>query len=326
MLNPVHLRTLTAVLHAGSFAAAARRLGYTGSAVSQQIAALERVVKLPLFERGAHTITPTPAARYLVLRAFDVLSALDALEEDVRGLCEGAIGRLRLGSFPTASQRLLPIALAAYAQAHPAVETLLDEGEPDELIPLIRAGELDVALVYRYDLVPRDWPRDLEEVALLEEELLLLLPERHPLAAAETVALGDLKQETWVATREGTAGASCLHVLCAQAGYQPQVDYRSNDYGVIRGFVRSGLGVALVPALAHLPSEGVVATALDGVEARRRITAVHRSATTNPTVTGAVRALRQAAAQLREAQELLPPHPQMSALDRFLPVQTLRDA
>ncbi|MFI7700492.1 LysR family transcriptional regulator [Nonomuraea sp. NPDC049480] len=298
MLNPLHLRTLTAVLNAGSFAAAARRLGYTGSAVSQQVAALERAVKLPLFERGAQTITPTPAARYLVSRAYDVLAALDALEEDVRGMSEGTIGRLRLGSFPTASQRLLPIALASYACTHPAVETVLDEGEPDELIPLVRAGELDVALVYRYDLVPRAWPRDLQEIRLLEEELLLLLPERHSLAAAETAALDDLKQETWVATRQGTAGASCLRRLCALAGYEPRVDYRSNDYAVIAGLVRSGLGVALVPALAYAPGEGVVAVRLDAIAARRRIAAVHRS--TNPAVTGAVWSLCQAAARLGE--------------------------
>ncbi|MEV5707458.1 LysR family transcriptional regulator [Actinoallomurus sp. NPDC052274] len=300
MLNPVHLRTLTAVLDAGSFADAARRLGYTASAVSQQIAALERAVKMPLFERGAHTIRPTPAAVYLVRRAVDALSALEALEEDVRGMAEGRIGRLRLGSFPTASQRLLPIGLAAYARAYPSVEILLDEGEPDELIPLVRAGELDLALVYRYDLVPRAWPRDLEETPLLGEDLLLLLPERHPLAAAEEVALGDLEHETWVAAREGTAGASCLRRLCAQAGFEPQLDYRSNDYGVIHGFVRSGLGVALVPALAHLPGAGVVATRLGGTAARRHVIAVHRPAAVNPAVTGAVRTLRQAAARLAE--------------------------
>jgi DNA-binding transcriptional LysR family regulator len=180
------------------------------------------------------------------------------------------------------------------------VEILLDEGEPDELIPLVRAGELDLALVYRYDLVPRAWPRDLKETRLLAEELLLLLPERHPLAAAGAVALGDLADETWVAAREGTAGVSCLRRLCAQAGYDPQLDYRSNDYSVIRGFVRSGLGVALVPALAHQAGEGVVATRLDGIEARRHVLAVHRPATANPAVTGAVDVLRQAAARLAE--------------------------
>lgn len=300
MLNPVHLRTLTAVLHAGSFADAARQLGYTGSAVSQQIAALERAVRMPLFERGAHTISPTPAAVYLVQRADEVLSALDALEEDVRGMCEGRIGRLRLGSFPTASQRLLPSGLASYARSYPMVEILLDEGEPDELIPLVRAGDLDMALVYRYDLVARAWPQDLAETSLLEEELLLLLPERHPLTTAQTIALDDLRHETWVAAREGTAGASCLIRLCEQAGYQPQIDYRSNDYSVIRGFVRSGLGVALVPALAHLPSEGVITTRIGGIAVRRRVAAVHRPAAANPAVTGAVDTLRQAAAWLAD--------------------------
>ncbi len=118
MLNPLHLRTLTTVLQTGSFAVAARRLGYTPSAVSQQIAALERAVRLPLFEREARIIRPTPAATFLATRGQEVLAALGALQDDVRGLADGAIGTIRLGSFPTASQHLLPAALAALAVSH----------------------------------------------------------------------------------------------------------------------------------------------------------------------------------------------------------------
>ena len=108
MLEPLHLRTLSTVLQTGSFAAAARRLGYTPSAVSQQIAALERAIRLPLFEREARSIRPTPAAAFLSTRGQEVLATLGALQDDLRGLADGSIGTVRLGSFPTAGEHLLP--------------------------------------------------------------------------------------------------------------------------------------------------------------------------------------------------------------------------
>jgi DNA-binding transcriptional LysR family regulator len=298
MLNPVHLRTLAAVIRSGSFADAARCLGYTGSAVSQQIAALERAVKVPLFERGAHSVRPTQAAEFLSRRARDALAALDALYDDVRRIEAGRVGRLRLGSFPTASERLLPIGLAEYGPAHPGVEIRLDEGEPDELLPLLAEGEVDLALAFCYDGVARTWPRDVRATPLLHEDLLLLLPRDHRMAGAGEVDLAELGEETWVATKEGTAAAACVSRLCAGAGFAPGIDYRSNDYAVIRGFVSAGLGIALVPALGYRPSEAVMATRLAGVVARRHITALHRVATANPVVADAVHTLRRAAERL----------------------------
>jgi DNA-binding transcriptional LysR family regulator len=118
MLNPLHLRTLIAVLRTGSFAEAARRLGYTGSAVSQQMASLERAAKLSLFERDAHGIRPTPTADFLAQRAQEVLAAFGEFEDDVQAMSEGSVGRVRLGSFPTASQQLLPLALSVFVQSH----------------------------------------------------------------------------------------------------------------------------------------------------------------------------------------------------------------
>src|SRR3712207_3482572 len=158
MLNPLHLRTLTTVLQTGSFALAARRLGYTPSAVSQQIAALERAARLPLFERAARSIRPTPAATYLAAHGQEAIGALGSLQEDPGGLAEGTSGTVRLGSFPTASEHLLPTALASLAVSHASVEVLLDEGEPVELAPRVHDGDLDLALVYRYTRVPARYP------------------------------------------------------------------------------------------------------------------------------------------------------------------------
>jgi DNA-binding transcriptional LysR family regulator len=179
MLDPLHLRTLTTVLQTGSFAVAARQLGYTPSAVSQQIAALERAVRLPVFERGARSVRPTPAAALLAVRGQEVLAALGVLQDDLRAFAEGSSGRGPLGSFPTASRYLLPGALAA---SHPAVEVVLDEGEPDELAPRVRGGDLDIALVHRYTRVPGRRPRALSVTPLLREDPVLLLPAGRPLA------------------------------------------------------------------------------------------------------------------------------------------------
>lgn len=302
MLNPVHLRTLVAVVRTGSFADAARQLGYTGSAVSQQVAALERTVKLPLFERAAHSIRPTPAAEFLAQRARDALATLTALEDDLGGMAQGSVGRLRIGSFPTASERLLPEALASFLLDRPSVEILLDEGEPDELIARLEDGELDIALVYRYDLVPRAWPRALLARPLVDEELVLLLPAGHRLTEQTTVTLADLASEKWVSTREATAGATCLQRLCAAERFDPVVAVRSNDYDVIRGFVRSGLGIALVPALSHIPSEGVCSSTRLDLTVQRHVVLLHRTARLNPAVTSALTSMESAATRLIETR------------------------
>lgn len=301
MLNPVHLRTLVAVIRAGSFADAARQLGYTGSAVSQQIAALERSVRVPLFERSAHSVRPTPAAEFLARRARDSLTTLRALEDDVAGMAQGTVGRIRVGSFPTASERLLPDALAHLREQHPAVEVLLDEGETDDLVHRLGDGEIDLALVYRYDFVPRPWPRSLGVRHLLREQLVLLLPPGHPRSEG-TLRLGDLRDEPWISTREGTAGALCLTRLCSREGFEPQIAVRSNDYDVISAFVRAGLGIALVPALSHEPTDEVVARRVEDVTAHRHVSALHRSLRHNPAVAGAVDSLQRSAEHLVELQ------------------------
>ena len=300
MLNPLHLRTFIVVLRTGSFAEAARSLGYTGSAVSQQISSLERAVKMSLFEREAHGIRPTPSAGFLADRAQNVLAAFASFEEEVRAMSEGNFGRVRLGSFPTASQQLLPLSLSTFARTHPEVGIDLDEGEPDSLVPLLLDRDLDLAIVYRYDLVPQTWPKALKAEPLLHEDLVLLLPPGHRFAGSE-ITLADLGKETWVATGERTSCARSLRRACAAAGFEPDVHYRSDDYDVIRRFVSSGLGVALVPALGHVI--GSIATAdiatatVADLSVRRHVVALHAPSTVNPAVKGAVAALKAASAE-----------------------------
>jgi DNA-binding transcriptional LysR family regulator len=293
MLQPMQLRTLQEVLLTGSFAEAGARLGFTPSAVSQQIAALERSTGLALFDRGPRSVRPTTAARALSIRVKTMLSELDVLEREIRAMAIGGRGVARVGSFPTASAGLLPAALARLKRSNPGLEVLLDEAEPQELVPRLGAGMLDLVLVYEYDTVPQFWSNEFERTPLLRESLVLLVAASHRAASANAgpVNLANLSDQTWAASRDDTSGARSLERLCASAGFAPKVAYRSNDYNVIRGLVKAGLGVALIPALAHLddPQTPVVDVVAEG--AGRSVFALHRQGDTNPALGAILNAL-----------------------------------
>ncbi|MFG1687731.1 LysR family transcriptional regulator [Nonomuraea sp. NPDC049269] len=296
MLNPTHLLTLEVVCRTGSFAIAARELGYTSSGVSQQMAGLERACGLLLFERQAHGIRPTAAADQLVERAGRVLAVLGEFEDEIRDLAAGRVGRLRLGSFPTASVRLVPDALTDLVAGHPAAEILLEEGEPDELAQMLVNGELDAALLYEYGHVPQRWPTELVTVPLLREALLLLTQHQRANTGEATARLPALRAAQWITSREGTAGAISLERLCAAAGFAPAITRRSDNYDVVRQLVGAGLGVAVVPALGHVPDERVHAEPIASHLAHRRVLVAHRAANVNPLLQPALRAIKAAVA------------------------------
>ncbi len=290
MDRPQHLRTLQVVCRTGSFAVAARELGYTSSAVSQQIAALERDSGLTLFERQAHGVRPTAVAYQLVELSRPVLASLEELDHQVRRLATGALGRIRVGSFPTASVRIVPPVLSAFAVEHPGAEVSLVEGEPDELVDRLVDGRLDVSLLYEYGLCPRQWPAGVVTRALLHEDLLLLRPGDAP----RTAELAELREHRWIASREGTDGALSLTRLCAAAGFAPVIAYRSNDYDVVRELVAATGGVAVVPALGHTPDPRVAASRLSQRGAHRTVLVAHRGSP-NPLLDGFLTVLRRAA-------------------------------
>ncbi len=297
MLDPVHLVTLQAVLRTGSFAAAAAELQYTPSAVSQQMSSLERSCGIALFERLPRQAAPTAAARALGARSADILAGLRSAELEIATLARGEAGEVRIGCFPTAGARVLPRALAALATSHPDIDIHLDEGEPGDLEPAVLARDLDLALVYRYDLVPVEHAPGLLVTTLFAESLSILLPaaeDAHPPGAR--LRVNTLRERTWVAPLEGSAGAVNLDRLCALAGFSPRIAYRSNDYSVVRGLVGAGLGVAIVPGLA-LPEPDGNDPALQvhpvvGRQVGRRVLAVHRASDRNPLLAPVLAALQ----------------------------------
>ena len=207
---------------------------------------------------------------------------------------------VRFGAFPTVSELLLPSILAHFATTRPTIEFDLIESEPDALVPLVQDVEVDVALVYEFDVLPKRWPSELRVSELLEEDLLLLLPPQHRLNAASEVTFADLADETWVSSDEQTQSARCLRRLAGSHGVEPAVAYRSNDYNVICRLVAAGLGVALIPALGVRPESGVTSRKIADVAAMRRVAAITRQSSEASAVSTVLEALHAAAARLAE--------------------------
>ncbi len=244
-----HLRVLRAVAATGSFSAAGRELGCTQPAVSQQIKALEASVGTPLLVRTGREMRLTQAGEALVRHAVGILAGLTAAHEEVVAIAGLRAGRVRLVSFPSGSSTLVPTALAALRAAHPGTRVLLEEAEPPKSVEMLRDGDCDVALAFRYEGAAgaEEWA-DLVVRPLLRDRLVGLVPEGHRLARAESVAIGELAGEPWIAGCPRCRGQ--LVEACESAGFTPRIDFATDDYPAVVGLVGAGLGVAVLPELA----------------------------------------------------------------------------
>lgn len=238
------------VARQGSISAAARSLGWTQPAVSQHLRALERQTGVALLLRGAGGVELTEPGRVLLERAEAVAGQLHMAEEELAHLTDLRRGRVRLAAYPSGAATLVPPALAALRDQHPEVDVSLAEAEPPEAVALLRAGEVDVALVFGYDEAASEvapgpglvWRR------LGREPVDLVLPAEHPLARRRSVPVAALAQEPWVVGCE-RCRAHALAV-CAAAGFEPEVRHVTDDYVVVQNLVAVGLGVALLPRSA----------------------------------------------------------------------------
>jgi DNA-binding transcriptional LysR family regulator len=307
MLNPVHLETFVDVMRTGSLALTARRLGYTPSAVSQQIAALERATRVKLFERSASAVRPTTAAHQVLEEVQAALGGVRTLEASLQALASGENGVVRLGSFPSASQRLVPALLARLQRASAGLQVQLDEAEPKELAAMARASELDLALVYAYDHVPEQ-PHEGETVELvLTERLALVAASGHSAVDDGRTSLAALAGEPWIATRKGSAAHAVLQRVCAQHDFEPRISHQTNDYAVIQELVAAGLGIAIVPALAVVPDPRRVVAPLDDRRAVRRIKTCIYARDPSPAVIEVLRCLRSSVRSVAADDPLLEP-------------------
>ncbi|HYM46647.1 MAG TPA: LysR family transcriptional regulator [Solirubrobacteraceae bacterium] len=243
------LRVLKEVAYRGSISSAADALSYTQSAVSQQISALEAETGMTLLERHARGVRLTAAGQTLVGHAEGILARLEAAEASLSAIAGLRGGRLRMASFPTAGATLMPLAIATFRASYPDVELTLAEGEPEEIVPRLRAGELDLALLFEFAL--QTPPHEgMTRTELLEDPMYLALPREHELAGKERLRLEDLAEEAWVQTSRASPCARHVVRCCHAAGFEPNVSFESDDYQTVQGLVAAGVGVALIPELA----------------------------------------------------------------------------
>ena len=303
MLSLASIRTLAAVVETGSFAAAAARLDYSPAAVSHQMAALERSLGLTLFERGAHSIRVTDAARHLHQRATELALLLEQVHREAQLLSDGQAGRIRLGTFPSASGLLLARSIARFLVRRRGVSVTIEEGEPYDLVPALAQARCDLALVFRYDLVPPIWQSGLDGLQatdLLVEPLHLIAAAQHRLAAATDVSISDLAGETWIANREPTAAHACLLACTARAGFTPEIAFTSDNFDAVLALVREGLGVAIVPGLALTRgTAGVRIIPVRDSLPRRHVCALTRDGERSPLVSAFLANLADTAAALQ---------------------------
>ena len=277
MLDVKRMAVLREVVARGSFSAAADSLHLSQSAVSQQVAALEREVGLQLLERTSEGPKLTAAGEKLAGHADAVISRLDEAERELAEIAGLEGGRVKVVSFPTASATLMTLAMSEFRRLHPGIELQFTEGEPEESLPAIRRGDYDVGLIFDYPDAPADLGRDVDAEMIYEDLMRVALPPGHPLAASKKVKIADLAGEEWLC---GDKPSSCrAHVLsaCRNAGFEPKISFETDDYQVLQGLVAAGLGVGLLPSLAY-QDPGVELREIAGENPIRRIWSVARPA------------------------------------------------
>jgi molybdate transport repressor ModE-like protein len=245
-----HLAALEAVSREGSFGRAATALGYTQSAVSQQIATLERIVGEKLIERpgGPKPVSLTEAGRLLLRHAEAIVARIAAAQADLTALHDGEAGTLRVGIYQSIGQRILPDLMRRYAAAWPLVEVTLTESASDEeLLQLVERGELDLTFA---DLPLIEGP--FEFVELLRDPWLLVVPKDSPLADRATPPpLREIAQLDLIGFRQ------CRSMTQIEAALRRPIDFvfRSDHNGTVQGLVGAGVGAALLPSLAVDPND-----------------------------------------------------------------------
>lgn len=266
------IRVLCQVADSGSFAAAARALGMTQSAVSQHIGALEGVVGLPLVQRGTRPIELTEAGAALVRYGTVMLTQLDGAEQTLGEIGGRLAGRLRLGSFPTALVSFVGEALVRLRTQRPALQLTVVDEHMQGLVPRVESGELDLAVVFdHHQGLPGKVLGGLSHVTLFDDPYRALLPVGHRYATTTGhLSLRALAGDPWIGGRTGSTWFRIVQHACRTAGFEPTTILATDDYRAVQAFVAAGLGVAVVPGLAagH-PLPGIVVRELQSAPSRR---------------------------------------------------------
>jgi molybdate transport repressor ModE-like protein len=295
-----HLAALEAIAEHGSFGRAAAALGYTQSAVSQQLATLERLVGERLVERpgGPRPVELTEAGRLLLRHAEAIVARLQAARADMEALRAGEAGTLRVGAFQSAGARILPELLRRYTAAWPRVEVRLEEAEDDSLLSQIEHGDLDLAFV----MLPVE-DAALETVELVRDPYVLVTQADSPLARAATPpTFREIGAMPLIGYRTCLGGQQVEERLRA-AGVAPRMAFRSDDNLTLQAMVATGIGIALVPRLTVNEADDRIAVIELGDRVPPRLIGLawHRDRYRSPAALAFVDAARELCSELQEA-------------------------
>ena len=288
MIDVRRLRLLLELTRRGTVTAVAEALAYTPSAVSQQLAALEREAGVPLLERTGRRVALTPAGMVLAGYAESVLATLEEASAALAATRDALTGPLRIGAFPSAARVILPPALVALGRDHPGLDLMVTELDPVDVPGALRSGALDIALTFVYDYVPAAPDPALDTEPLLEEVVYLAT------ADPTRTSIEDCGDASWIAGSPGTFCHSLVLRACEASGFTPRIRHYADDFGTVLALVAAGQGVSLIPQLGLTGAPPQVT--LTPLASRRRSSIACRKGTRHhPAVAAFVETIRRPA-------------------------------
>ncbi|MCN9239363.1 LysR substrate-binding domain-containing protein [Streptomyces sp. RY43-2] len=294
MLDLQRLRALHALSVHGTVGAAATALGYTPSAVSQQIAKLERETRTVLLEREGRGVRLTPEAHQLAATAQELLAIVERAETELEERRGRPAGRLAVAAFASAARGLLPSVLAALATRHPALDARLTEVDPHLSVDLVAKGMVDLAVVHDWDIAPLPAPPGVEQAVIGDDLCDLIVPAGHPFAGRSSVRREELSGERWVCQPPGRVCHDWLVRTLRADGHEPDLVHQAEENPTLVALVAAGLGVALIPRLGRGPlPEGAVEVPLDPMPVRRLYALWRAGAARRPAIAETVRTLQE---------------------------------
>lgn len=294
------LNVLRVVAARGTVTAAAEALNFSPSAVSHQLRSLASDLGVPLLEQDGRGIRLTGAARVLLEHADDLYALWEEIRGELADTDPDQIRSLRLCGFSTAASALLPYAAAQVRTTHPHCTVRIIEADPEECFDLLLARQADLAVVVATAAIPPSTDTRFDQEALVDDPLDLLVPADHPLAGRASVLLSEAAHEPWIMDRPGRPHHGLVLTACAAAGFTPSVAHVSSEWDTGAALVGAGLGVALIPRLARIPTgDRIVRVPLRGdpTPARHILTGVRRGSRRQPAIATALRALEGIADQ-----------------------------
>jgi DNA-binding transcriptional LysR family regulator len=293
-----------------SFSSAALELSYTQSSVSEAVATLERELGVTLLDRSSRPVRLTPAGEVVLAHAEALTAQAAAIETDLVALTSGDVGRLRLAGFYTAWSTFLPAAVADFTGARPRVQLELEQLDPPAALRQLRAGDLDLAVVYRFEPGdPADDPEArLSGTYLAHDPYALAVPTASPLARKRRLRVADLAEARWCSAPLGSPQALLLQQFCREhGGYEPRLEYRTDDVAMAQPLIAAGLAVALLPSLnLAQPHPGVTVRELPDTPPGREVWCVRPAHQQLPAATAMISALVRAAGGLPRSPDRIP--------------------